>query len=215
MAHPTRLLPSIEALCRTLTGQYLQISDDRRSSLTALATYLADRCKQKQACRIIAICTHNSRRSHFTQLWLAIAADYYSVEGLHTYSGGTEATALHPNAVAVLRRAGLDVAETTQTENPHYPIRWRKEMPPYLAFSKVYDADPNPQSDFAAVMVCSAAAADCPVVPKADRRFAIPYDDPKAADGTPAEEAVYDERFREIGRDMLYVMRLVAAEKAG
>lgn len=204
------LLPPIERICRSLSADEPTIPSDRRSKLEELADYFIDRRQRKQPCQVVVICTHNSRRSHFTKLWLAIAADYYQLEGIETFSGGTEATALHPHAVAALRRAGLDVREGIGTSNPRYPIRWHVKMPPYVAFSKVFDAAPNPQRDFAAVMVCSAAAADCPFVPGADHRFAIPYDDPKVADGTPQQEEVYDDRFREIGRDMLFVMSTVA-----
>ena len=40
----------------------------------------------------------------------------------------------------------------------------------------------------------------------ADRRFAIPYEDPKVADGTDAEAARYDERSLQIAAEMLYVL---------
>jgi len=36
-------------------------------------------------------------------------------------------------------------------------------------------------------------------------RFALPYDDPKQSDGTPTEVKTYDERCRQIAREMLYM----------
>jgi hypothetical protein len=41
----------------------------------------------------------------------------------------------------------------------------------------------------------------------AEARIAIPYDDPKAADGTEGEARAYDERCRQIAREMLWVFR--------
>jgi hypothetical protein len=80
-------------------------------------------------------------------------------------------------------------------------------MEPMQAFSKVYDEPPNPTEDFAAIMTCDAA---CPVITGADGRFSIPYDDPKNFDGTEQEADKYDERCRQIAREMLYVFSQVA-----
>ena len=66
---------------------------------------------------------------------------------------------------------------------------------------------------FAAVMTCSSADAACPTVAGADRRIAIPYDDPKAFDGTEREAEIYDERCAQIAREMLYVFAEVARRR--
>jgi hypothetical protein len=58
-------------------------------------------------------------------------------------------------------------------------------------------------------MTCSAADKACPIVFGADARIAIPFDDPKAFDGTDQEAAKYDERCRQIAREMLYVFSRV------
>jgi arsenate reductase (thioredoxin) len=67
-----------------------------------------------------------------------------------------------------------------------------------------YDADGNPTENFAAIMTCSQADKNCPFIPGASLRIAIPYDDPKDFDGTPQEEAKYDERTRQIAREIFY-----------
>ncbi|MEM9671082.1 MAG: hypothetical protein ACFB15_14955 [Cyclobacteriaceae bacterium] len=59
---------------------------------------------------------------------------------------------------------------------------------------------------FAAVIVCSDADEACPFNPEADARFFFPYEDPKQHDNTPQESKQYDERFRQIAREMLYVI---------
>jgi hypothetical protein len=80
---------------------------------------------------------------------------------------------------------------------------------PLECFSKVYDAEPNPTSDFCAVMTCSEADKNCPAVRGAAIRISLPFEDPKVADGTPEEAATYDERCAQIAREMLFVFSLI------
>ena len=74
-------------------------------------------------------------------------------------------------------------------------------------FSRIYHQPPNPTDRFCAVMTCSAADAGCPVVFGASERIAIRYDDPKEHDGTALEEQQYDERCRQIAREMLFALQ--------
>ena len=207
---PLSLRPKVSQLCTELSLEYADIPPARLTVLQELAEFVLRRRTRQAACRITAICTHNSRRSHFAQLWLAIAADYYGIPEVETFSGGTEATAFAPRAAAALQRGGLLVERQSRDANPLYHVRWREQGPPTAVFSKAYDEAPNPKRDFAALLVCDAAAAECPFVAGADLRLQLPYEDPKRADGSPEEEEVYDESLREIGRDMLYVMARVA-----
>ena len=61
-----------------------------------------------------------------------------------------------------------------------------------FCYSKKYDEPPNPESNFAAVMVCSDADANCPVIPGAEKRISLPYDDPKNYDSTEQQTEMYD-----------------------
>ncbi len=58
-------------------------------------------------------------------------------------------------------------------------------------------------------MVCSSADRNCPFVPGAAMRLAIPYEDPKASDGTDEESAIYDARSLQIATEMMYVFSQV------
>ena len=138
-------------------------------------------------------------------MWAQVAAAYFGVTGITAFSGGTEATACNPRTIAALARAGLGVIKTTEGDNPVYEIRFDERMPPVVAFSKVYDQSPNPTDNFAAIMTCSHADENCPVVPGAEKRFSIPYTDPKESDGTLAETSTYDARCRQIATEMKYV----------
>ncbi len=198
------------ACCKTLESEFALIPEVRRQELAELGGYLARKRQAGADAALIVICTHNSRRSHMGQLWLAAAAAYYGQEGISTHSGGTEATAFDARAVAALERAGFHFSKDDDTANPCYTTRLGEGLTGIRLFSKRYDDPANPQQGFAAVLVCSDADEACPFLPGADQRFAIPYEDPKAADGTPGEAAVYDARCRQIGREMLFAIRAAA-----
>lgn len=87
-----------------------------------------------------------------------------------------------------------------------------RAQPPFPAIGPAPpDRDrPNPRSGFVVVMTCSQAGAACPLVEGARARVAIPYEDPKVADGTPEETARYDGRVEQIGRDFAWVFSEVA-----
>ena len=210
--HPKLFVP-IQQFCEQLTQDFDSIPSERKAQLSQLSQYFLQKYQQGIPARAIVICTHNSRRSHLGQLWLAMACDYYGIPMMGTYSGGTEATAFNPRAVAALLRAGLQIRpKEAAATNPIYQIWWTEDMAPYLAFSKKFDHPDNPNDNFAAIMVCTEADQGCPFVPGTDFRFSLPYDDPKTFDGTDLESDKYDERCRQIGREMMYILSLVKAQ---
>lgn len=204
------LLPALSAYVADALAELDQIPAERRVQLRDLALFVAERTRGGERAPLIFICTHNSRRSHMAQLWAQAAAHHFGTNGVETYSGGTEATAFDPRAVAALERTGFAIEATSTVENPVYAVRFSESAEPIRCFSKVYDQPPNPTEGFCAVMTCGAADAGCPVVFGAAQRIAITYDDPKAADGTAEEAAVYDERCRQIAREMLYALSQVS-----
>jgi hypothetical protein len=92
-------------------GEFDQIPAERKEQLRTLALYVRGRVEADLPAKLTFICTHNSRRSHIAQLWAAAGAAYYGVPNVATFSGGTEATAFNPRAVAALERAGFRVAK--------------------------------------------------------------------------------------------------------
>jgi hypothetical protein len=58
-------------------------------------------------------------------------------------------------------------------------------------------------------MVCSDADQACPIVYGAEERISLPFEDPKAYDGTADEIEEYDKTCRLIATEMFYVMSLV------
>lgn len=211
LSRAVALYPKLGEYVAASVAQVEQIAPERRERLDAMADYLRRCIATRGPMDLTFICTHNSRRSHFGQIWAQVAAAHFGVEGLGSYSGGTEATAFNPRAVDAARRAGLTIDRTTDGANPIYHVRYSDEAHALTCFSKVHDGAPNPTTDFAAVMTCSSADQACPIVRGAAARFAIPYEDPKAFDGTDREADAYDERCRQISREMLYVFANAAS----
>ena len=193
------------------TAEFDAIPADRKAELEALAAFVRS-ARDTGVARLNFICTHNSRRSHFGQVWAQVGAHHFGIDSLvQTYSGGTEATAFNERAVGALRRAGLDVHPAAISDNPRYAVHYAADRAPMVCFSKKYDdASANPTSGFAAVMTCAQADRGCPVVYGSAARFSTPYEDPKASDGSLEERETYDERCAQIAREMLYVMSRAA-----
>ena len=202
------VFPALETYLKHIL-QDTELSAGRQAILDPLADYIAEKRRQGIPARLTFICTHNSRRSHFGQVWAQIAAHYYGVTPVECFSGGTETTACNPRTVAALERAGIRAQAISGGENPVWLLQYADGVNPIVAFSKVYDQAPNPTARFAAVMTCSHAEANCPFIPGAEKRFSITYSDPKAADDTPEETDVYDARCRQIAAEMLYVFSRV------
>jgi protein-tyrosine phosphatase/arsenate reductase len=202
-------MSELESSINQRLTEFDRIPDERRARLGEIARFVEQRVAGGAPARLTFICTHNSRRSHMSQIWAQTAAHTYGVPNVETFSGGTEATAFNPRAVAAIQRAGFRVDVTGEGDNPVYRVRHHEGAEPMEAFSKVYDQPPNPKEDFAAIMTCSQADESCPLVLGAAARIAIPFDDPKAFDGTDQESDKYDERCRQIAREMLYVFSRV------
>lgn len=193
------MYPQLKEYITSVKQSYHTIPDERKVLLDEIAEYV----RSTEQPKLNFICTHNSRRSHLGQIWAKTAATYYGVE-VQTYSGGTEATAFHPNAIAALERAGFRI-NTPLGKNPKHVLSFSDNGPSMECFSKRYDDKPNPVSGFAAIMTCSEADVECPVVLGASKRIKLLYEDPKIADGTPQEASKYDERCKQIATEMFYV----------
>jgi len=201
--------PKVTTLIQSLEGEYSQINDERKADLKLLGQMINEQISKVDTAQVIFVCTHNSRRSQLSEIWLRLASDYYGVGSIKSYSGGTESTAFNHRMVAAVKRAGIDLNTIEEGDNPKY-TQGSKEESDEIMFSKKYDHDYNPSSAFIAVMVCSQADKDCPFVPGASERMALPYLDPKAYDDTPQESKAYDDKVREIGREILYMMSQLA-----
>ena len=197
------VFPEIEKVIRTLNFE--TISQERRTTLQPLINFIQDKVANNQQVRLNLICTHNSRRSHLSQVWAQTAAAYYNIKNVFCYSGGTEATAMFPMAAKTLAKQGFQIKTIAVGSNPVYTIKFSENEHPIIGFSKTFDDDFNPQSEFAAIMTCSSADQGCPFIPGAEKRIPITFEDPKAFDNTPQQAEKYEERSLQIATEMFYV----------
>lgn len=191
-------------LRQTISQKWLGRPVTQRGALVELAEAIRETRSAGKVVRLVFICTHNARRSVLAQVSATVAAAWYDLKPVEVYSGGTEATRVHPNALAALERAGCTVASDGQAGQIRHQIRIGVDEPAIPVFSKRLDHPDHPNRDFIAVMVCSDADANCPFVPGAAHRVSLPFTDPKSADGTPQAERVYDERLQEIAGALFF-----------
>ncbi|WP_145001108.1 protein-tyrosine-phosphatase [Olleya sp. Hel_I_94] len=181
------------------------ISESRKEVLQPLADYIQSKVNNNLEIRINFICTHNSRRSHLSQIWAQTIASYFAIKNVFCYSGGTEATAVYPMVIKTLNQSGFKINALSNDKNPIYSIKYSNNEHPIIGFSKTLDDDFNPQSQFAAIMTCSQADGGCPFIAGAEQRIPITFEDPKAFDNTPQQEEKYNERSLQIATEMLFV----------
>lgn len=200
---------SIHSYFEDLRKTAFEPDEARAAALKQLIDYITEKQRSNETARLNFICTHNARRSHMSQILAAGAAVQADLENIECYSGGTEITRIHPNAKAVLEDIGFDLAGADEGDNPNFLVDLG-EANLIEVFSKKFDDDPNPTSDFAAVMVCSAADAACPFVPGADARILLTFEDPKEFDNDEDPIPGYRARADQIARELLYVMDKVS-----
>jgi arsenate reductase len=208
-------MPSLfyPALANTIANlPFAAISTERLQLLDEMAVYLQEKISNRKEIRLNFICTHNSRRSQFSQIWAQTAAAFYGIEA-YCYSGGVEVTAFNPRAVAAIQRDGFKVVKK-EGENPLYFVFYSEEEDPIVTFSKVVEDAVNATKEFAAVMTCDHADENCPFIPGAEKRFPLRFEDPKAFDDSPLEEKMYSERSHQIGAELFYLFEKVAKPSA-
>lgn len=119
--------------------------------------------------RVLFLCTHNSARSQMAEgLLRQQAGDRFEV-----FSAGTEATRVHPLAIAAMRDLGIDISHQS---------------------SKTLNEYAGDHFDFV-ITVCDKANESCPVFPGDTERIHWSFEDPSQATGTGEERL---RRFRNV-----------------
>ena len=179
------------------------IGEGRKKELQGFVEYLKEKQANNQPLHLNFICTHNSRRSQFSQLW-AKAMAYYHGHDCATYSGGVEVTACNERVIQTLIKQGFSIRQEGAKQNPRYQIEL-EGIPLGTFFSKLFDDPSSPNAGFAAIMTCAHADENCPFIAGAERRIPVRYEDPKAFDDTPEEAEAYLAKSIEIATEMHYV----------
>ena len=198
-----KLFSTIESVLESLKKS--TIKKERKEILQLLIDVIQEKVDANKEIRLNFICTHNSRRSHLSQIWAQALAYYFNLKNVYCYSGGTEATAVYPMVITTLKNQGFKIEKLAEISNPIYVIKYADNEHPLVAFSKTMDDFFNPKNNFIAIMTCSQANEACPFVPGAEKRIPLTFEDPKLYDNTPLQEQKYQERSLEIARELFYV----------
>lgn len=194
--------PNIQEI---LTPFLKDIDPERKIQLEQLARYILVLSPQIKPVPILAVCTHNSRRSQAFQFWLDYFSTIFDRVQIKAYSGGTEATAFYPTMIQAISQLGFMPEMKTKTENPSYHIQGIENS----YFSKKYNHQENPSKEFIAIMVCDHASENCPIIHGARFRLNINYVDPKHADGTDHALEEYLKCLKTIGAELWYTFQFL------
>ncbi len=197
--------PELKKYTEFLQQNYSSISGQRKELLIQIADAITIALKKNQLLNLMYVCTHNSRRSQFGQVWAHYAAHYLGIKNIHFFSGGTEITAFHQYAIDTLLRAGHEITEIKKKENPAVTFNFGENIPELKCFSKRFDNAENPSELIFALMTCGEAEHNCPLIPGALARFSINYEDPKKFDGTELQDSKYDERCLQIATESFFL----------
>ena len=195
---------SVKKYCEDLIKSFDTIPAERKATLLRISEYIKAKQEAHLPIQLIYICTHNSRRSHFGQVWAQVASNYFGIKSVSTFSGGTQATAFNSHAIDALQKIGFDIRKLDATNNPIYELSYDEKENSILCFSKIYNHEKNPQQHFAAIMTCSEADENCPFIAGAALRINTSYEDPKLFDNTNLQAAKYDEKCRQIALETFY-----------
>ncbi len=186
----------------------LEISDSRKLILKELVKYIKTKKASKSEVHLNFICTHNSRRSQFCQIWAETASAYYNKK-IYCYSGGLVVTEFNINAVNTMKKCGFDVIKSG-SKNPTYSLYYsNSRVRPISVFSKLYNDPVNKANSFAAITTCSDAEENCPFILNAEKRIFLQYDDPKLFDNLPNKMEKYFDCSFQIASELFYVFQNV------
>ncbi|MGG7034722.1 MAG: low molecular weight phosphatase family protein [Flavobacterium sp.] len=186
------------------------ISNERKICLQPLIDYIKSKVEINESIKLNFICTHNSRRSHLSQIWAQTMAFHFGIKNVFCYSGGTEVTAMFPKITETLQNQGFRIKQLSEGKNPIYSVKFDENELPVIGFSKTFDDDFNPVSGFAAIMTCSSADEGCPFIAGAEKRLPVRYEDPKNFDRTEIQDLKYTEKSLEIAAEMYYVFSKIS-----
>jgi arsenate reductase (thioredoxin) len=128
--------------------------------------------------RVLILCTGNSARSQMAEGFLR----HEGGAGYEVHSAGTVPGHVRPEAIEVMREAGIDISG-----------QWSKSLDEYLG-----------QKFDWVITVCDKASEQCPVFPGAER-IAWSFEDPAAVEGDTEKRL---EAFRRIRDEILGRLRL-------
>ena len=195
----SRIINSIELIKKSSS------THSSKKELLKLIDYISNKINLDKEININFICTHNSRRSIFSQIWAKVFSDYYGLQKVRTFSGGTESTYVSQNVIKTLSSYGFVINKLDQKKNSNYEITYSSSKNKILIFSKKYNEISNPKKNFVAVTTCLSAKENCPFISSSEKIISLSYDDPKKYDKISEPTKMYLNISNQIATDMNFV----------
>ncbi len=142
---------------------------------------------EREPQRVIFVCTHNSARSQMAEGMLRT----WGGDGFESFSAGTEATRVRPEAIAVMNEIGIDISGQTS-----------KTLEPFLGDSFSW-----------LITVCDQAKEACPTIPGVVQQAHWSIDDPSPVAGDDETRLAAFREARDILRDRIHIFILAAGRE--
>jgi len=195
----------IKEFCNEIVSSFDLIPPQRKELLNNLSFIIDKNCNNDEVLNLIFVCTHNSRRSQFANIWGYIASIYYDLPLLKIYSCGTEESSLNINVLNTSKKTGFKVfSGGTKNSNINYQLFYSDNNHIECYSKKIFHPS-LPKTNIISVMTCSDADQNCPIIPNSIVRFSMTYDDPKIYDNTKECGQQYKQTESIIAREIFYV----------
>ena len=148
-------------------------------------------------CRdIVFVCTHNSRRSIYCEVWGKIIANKYS-KNINFYSAGTKKTSVYGEVIKSFSRLGI--------KSKGNIIQYKEKS--ILLKSKTLE---EIQLDkFICIFTCSKAERSCPIDTRSVVNIPLLFDDPKKFDGLKNERIEYQKTCSQIAEKINFILKRI------
>ncbi|WP_196884902.1 hypothetical protein [Aureivirga sp. CE67] len=188
----------------------VEISEERKDTLNLISKAILDEYLENNCVNINFICSHNSRRSQFAQVWGNYAINYFSIPNMECFSGGTMATAFHRNTIKSLKEVGFHFdLKTFNHQNPEYIVSYKDCKKPFVVFSKLIDDAIN-NYPYIAITTCDTVEKKCPLFTDCIKYFQLPYEDPKNYDNTALKQEKYATLNMRVASEMAFLFKHIS-----
>jgi arsenate reductase len=196
----------VMSLLNYLTETKTRAASIPKERLSEISTWASSIKKNPELRTFSFICTHNSRRSQFSQLAAFLLANELELDGYLFHSAGTEATAVYPTVITTVEKStGLSFGLSQKEGQTIYKLDYANQS--LHVYSKTWQDESHPKNSFVALMTCAHADENCPHLPGAQFRWPLRFEDPKYSDGSAVETEVYYDKWLEISAQIYVLLR--------
>ena len=144
---------------------------------------------------VVFLCTHNSRRSQYCEVWSKYFSSTYKNK-INFFSAGTLKMKVPKQVYKSFERVGVKV-----DENSSINIETMTISP----FSKTLTE--VKEKEFISIMTCAESEKSCPVDARSLINLKLFYDDPRRYDNTQEEAEEYDKTSFMIASEINYILK--------